>query len=87
MQAFICVGILVAYLVGLPYQHNTPQAIALGGRSVSWWRVMFLFGIIPAVLQVPSPPSCGNYANAASGIAQIAQGSDLGTWQGPRSTC
>ena len=51
-QAFICVGILVAYLVGLPYQHNTPQAVTLGGSTVSWWRIMFIIGLIPAISQV-----------------------------------
>ncbi|EIE21964.1 general substrate transporter, partial [Coccomyxa subellipsoidea C-169] len=50
-QAFICVGILVAYLVGLPYQHNKPQTVVVGSHLVSWWRVMFLFGMIPAFLQ------------------------------------
>lgn len=55
MQAFICVGILLAYLVGLPYQHNEPQQIVIGSEAVSWWRIMFLFGIAPAVLQVSLP--------------------------------
>ena len=52
-QAFICVGILVSYLLGLPYQHNMPQAVTLAGAHVSWWRPMFLFGVLPAIAQVP----------------------------------
>ena len=47
-------GILVSYLLGLPYQHNTPQAITLGGADISWWRPMFLFGVLPAIAQVLS---------------------------------
>ncbi|KAK9919103.1 hypothetical protein WJX75_009435 [Coccomyxa subellipsoidea] len=68
-QAFICVGILVAYLVGLPYQHNEPQTVAVASHLVSWWRVMFLFGIVPAVLQAvgllftPESPVWLNWKN------------------------
>jgi hypothetical protein len=54
-QAFICVGILLAYIVGLPYQHNEPQHVTVGGQDFSWWQVMFLAGIVPAVLQVRCP--------------------------------
>ncbi len=49
---FICVGILVAYLVGLPYRNNTAQHAYIGGSDVAWWRVMLAFGLIPAALQV-----------------------------------
>jgi hypothetical protein len=69
MQAFICVGILVAYLVGLPYQHNTPQSIPLAGADVSWWRLMFLFGVVPAIMQVRTlltPPPCNGEPRADS---------------------
>ncbi|CAL5223439.1 g5955 [Coccomyxa viridis] len=50
-QVFICVGILVAYLVGLPYRNNTPQHAYIGGSDVAWWRVMLALGLIPAALQ------------------------------------
>ena len=53
-QVFICVGILVAYLVGLPYRNNTPQHAYIGGSDVAWWRVMLALGLIPAALQVLS---------------------------------
>ena len=52
VQVFICVGILVAYLVGLPYRDNTAQHAYIGGSDVAWWRVMLAFGLIPAALQV-----------------------------------
>ena len=52
MQVFICVGILVAYLVGLPYRDNLPQHAYIGGSDVAWWRIMLAFGLIPAALQV-----------------------------------
>lgn len=51
MQVFICVGILVAYIVGLPYDSNQPFAVSLFGRCVAWWRVIFGLGIVPALLQ------------------------------------
>ncbi|CAK0785259.1 hypothetical protein CVIRNUC_008465 [Coccomyxa viridis] len=50
-QVFICVGILVAYLAGLPYRDNTAQHVYIGGSDVAWWRVMLAFGLIPAALQ------------------------------------
>lgn len=49
---FICIGILVAYLLGLPYRNNTAQHAYIGGSDVAWWRVMLAFGLIPAALQV-----------------------------------
>ena len=52
VQVFICVGILVAYLVGLPYRNNMPQHAYIGGSDVAWWRVMLALGLIPAALQV-----------------------------------
>ena len=52
MQVFICVGILVAYLVGLPYRNNMPQHAYIGGSDVAWWRIMLALGLIPAALQV-----------------------------------
>ncbi len=54
-------GILVAYLVGLPYQHNEPQTATVGSHTVAWWRIMFLFGLIPAVLQVRPYAVCTMY--------------------------
>ena len=55
MQVFICVGILVAYIVGLPYDANQPFAVSLFGRCVAWWRIIFGLGIVPALLQACSP--------------------------------
>lgn len=54
VQVFICVGILVAYLVGLPYRDNIAQHAYIGSSDVAWWRVMLAFGLIPAALQVHS---------------------------------
>lgn len=51
-QVFICVGILVAYLVGLPYISNQPAAINLGKAHIAWWRVMLAIGMLPAAAQV-----------------------------------
>ena len=52
LQVFICIGILVAYLAGLPYRDNTPQHVYIGGSDVAWWRVMLAFGVIPGAVQV-----------------------------------
>lgn len=71
MQAFICVGILLAYLVGLPYQHNEPQHVVVGSEAVSWWRVMFLFGIAPAVLQVETKAPRQYVLNAVKPLLYI----------------
>lgn len=51
-QVFICVGILVAYLVGLPYSDNQAAVLPLGSGEVAWWRVMLAIGIIPAASQM-----------------------------------
>ena len=58
LQVFICIGILVAYLAGLPYRNNTAQHVYIGGSDVAWWRVMLAFGLIPAALQVDCAASC-----------------------------
>lgn len=55
LQVFICVGILVAYLVGLPYMNNKAAELPLGSGGVAWWRVMLAIGIIPAASQVCTP--------------------------------
>ena len=51
VQVFICMGILVAYIVGLPYDANQPFAVSLFGRCVAWWRIIFGLGVVPALLQ------------------------------------
>ena len=58
LQVFICIGILVAYLAGLPYRDNTAQHAYIGGSDVAWWRVMLAFGLIPAALQVDHAALC-----------------------------
>ncbi len=62
-QVFVCVGILVAYIAGLPYDSNEPFAVTLFGRCVAWWRIIFGLGVLPALLQArshrcPWPRSC-----------------------------
>lgn len=53
-QVFVCVGILVAYIVGLPYDSDEPFAVTLFGRCVAWWRIIFGLGVLPALLQARS---------------------------------
>ena len=52
LQLFVNLGILMAYIIGLPYDKHPRAAFAVGSHSLSWWRIMFLSAVIPAVLQV-----------------------------------
>lgn len=49
-QVFINLGILAAYLVGIPYEHDFTGFHMF--HFISWWRVMIGIGIAPAVIQV-----------------------------------
>lgn len=51
LQLFVCVGILIAFTIGLPYD-GKEAFLSLAGRQIAWWRVMFAIGTVPAVLQV-----------------------------------
>jgi Sugar (and other) transporter len=46
-QLFICSGILLSYLAGLPYI-NSPHPQWAG---TAWWRFMLLLPAVPALLQ------------------------------------
>eukprot|EP00899_Mesostigma_viride_P006409 jgi/Mesvir1/1576/Mv14546-RA.3 len=46
-QLFVCVGILISYLLGIPFEYNLAPA-----QANFWWRFMFAAGAIPAVLQI-----------------------------------
>ena len=54
LQLFVNLGILMAYVIGLPYDKHPRAAFDVGSHSLSWWRIMFLSAVIPAVLQVGS---------------------------------
>ncbi|PSC75287.1 plastidic glucose transporter 4-like isoform [Micractinium conductrix] len=56
-QVCINVGILAAYLLGLPYSLG-PASVALLGREVDWWRIMFAAGMGPALLQAAALALC-----------------------------
>lgn len=59
MQLFVCVGILVAFVIGLPYD-GKEATVQLLGHDTAWWRVMFAVGVIPAAMQVCLlAPACG----------------------------
>ena len=51
LQLFVNVGILTAFAIGLPYDGND-ASLTLGGKHIAWWRVMFAFGTLPAIVQV-----------------------------------
>lgn len=51
MQLSLCIGILVAYLLGIPYEHDI-STIELGSWEVSWWRVVLFLGILGSLTQV-----------------------------------
>ncbi|KAI8471190.1 MAG: general substrate transporter [Monoraphidium minutum] len=49
-QVFINVGILLAYLAGVPYE-NDFNGFNLRGQFVAWWRIMVALQLVPAALQ------------------------------------
>lgn len=51
MQLSLCVGILVAYLLAVPYEHDI-RTIWLGSWEVAWWRVVLFLGILGSTTQV-----------------------------------
>jgi hypothetical protein len=53
------VGILVAYVAGVPYDSGAPFAVTLFGRCVSWWRIIFGIGVLPAILQARRAQTLG----------------------------
>jgi hypothetical protein len=51
LQLFVCVGILIAFAIGLPYD-GKEAFLNLAQHQIAWWRVMFAIGLAPATLQV-----------------------------------
>lgn len=51
LQLFVCVGILLAFIIGLPYD-GKEATVPLLGNDTAWWRVMFGLGLVPAIMQV-----------------------------------
>ncbi len=51
LQLFVCVGILIAFAIGLPYD-GKEAFLNLAQHQIAWWRVMFAIGLAPAALQV-----------------------------------
>ncbi|KIZ00412.1 hypothetical protein MNEG_7552 [Monoraphidium neglectum] len=49
-QVFINVGILLAYLAGVPYEQEF-SGFNFRGQFVAWWRVMVALQAVPAALQ------------------------------------
>lgn len=48
---FINIGILLAYLAGVPYEQEF-SGFNLRGQFVAWWRCMVALQLLPALLQV-----------------------------------
>ena len=53
LQLFVCVGILVAFAIGRPYD-GKEAFVGMAGSQTPWWRVMLAIGLVPAALQVCS---------------------------------
>lgn len=51
LQLFVCVGILLAFVIGLPYD-GKEATVHLLGNDTAWWRVMFGLGLVPSIMQV-----------------------------------
>lgn len=60
LQFFVNVGILTAFLIGLPYD-GKDAFLSLGSHHIAWWRVMLAFGALPAVTQVLQPCCDSHY--------------------------
>ncbi|DBB09503.1 TPA: hypothetical protein ACH3X3_008063 [Trebouxia sp. C0006] len=56
-QLFVCVGILIAFAIGLPYD-GKEAFLDLGQHQIAWWRVMFAIGLAPATLQAIGMSTC-----------------------------
>ena len=41
----------MAFVIGLPYD-GKDASLTLGSMHIPWWRVMFAFGAVPAIIQV-----------------------------------
>lgn len=52
LQVFICLGILIAYVLGLPYAGNKEVHIRVAGHRIEWWRIMVAAAAVPAAVQV-----------------------------------
>ena len=65
-QLFVCVGILIAYIAGLPYEGSTPPKLHVASYSFAWWRVMFIICLVPALLQVCSLANTDNDLSAVT---------------------
>ena len=54
MYAQICFGILVAFMLGLPYASEELYSVRIFDSEVGWWRVMLAMAVLPALCQVCS---------------------------------
>jgi hypothetical protein len=57
MQLSLCVGILFAYMLGLPYEQGI-TGIEIFGIHAAWWRVVLLLGSCVSIGQVHSQIPC-----------------------------
>eukprot|EP00887_Chlorella_sp_A99_P005345 scaffold1.g5345.t1 len=57
-QVFINIGILAAYLIGLPYEGDARASATVAGRELPWWRVMLGVSVAPALLQAAGLALC-----------------------------
>ena len=63
LQLCVNIGITLAYLVGIPYDH-TAASIHLGSNHVAWWRFMFGLGMLLAACQVARFDIATNYTSS-----------------------
>ena len=52
LMQLICLGILTAYLAGLPYAGHEEFYLHIGGYAFAWWRIMLAAPALVAALQV-----------------------------------
>lgn len=51
MQMALVVGMVVAFLFGIPYEHDV-TTISFNGWDLAWWRVVLVLGAVMSFTQV-----------------------------------
>jgi MFS family permease len=74
-QLFICSGILLSYLAGLPYISSPHPQWA----GTAWWRFMLLLPVAPALLQARCPAARAHALHARQAAVGNQRGARCNT--------
>lgn len=56
-QLSICLGLLMSYLLGLPFEYGI-TAISVASYTVHWWRAVHVLGALTSLIQVQTTIPC-----------------------------